>query len=81
MGGPWVIFGHYLIVRDWLLSFLTVSNGLDKQVVWIRLPRLSEGYYSEFSLRAIGQVIGHVVKIDVHTNAETRERLLCWLCV
>ncbi|KAH1098584.1 hypothetical protein J1N35_015505 [Gossypium stocksii] len=54
MGGPWVIFGHYLTVRSWSSDFSTANDNLDKQVVRIRLLELSEGYYSEFLLRAIG---------------------------
>lgn len=69
MGGLWVIFGHYLTVRLWSSDFSIADDNLEKQVVWVRLPGLSEGFYSEFLLLAIGQVIGPMVKIDAHTNA------------
>ncbi|MBA0841141.1 hypothetical protein Goarm_003651, partial [Gossypium armourianum] len=32
IGGPWMIFGHYLTVRPWSLNFSTSNDGLDKQV-------------------------------------------------
>ncbi|MBA0581914.1 hypothetical protein Gorai_024073, partial [Gossypium raimondii] len=43
IGGPWVIFGRYLTVWPWLPNFSTSQNGIELQVVWIRLPRLPEG--------------------------------------
>lgn len=60
----------------WALPFIsplipncvTLLEEGNNQVVWIRLPGLSKGYNSEILLRAIGQVIGPVVKIDKHTT-------------
>ncbi|KAK5838350.1 hypothetical protein PVK06_007079 [Gossypium arboreum] len=80
MGGLWVIFGHYLMVRLWSSDFFIANNNLDKQVVWIRLFELSEGCYLEFLLRAIGQVISLMVKIDAHTNTTTRGRFV-WMAM
>ncbi|MBA0819629.1 hypothetical protein Gohar_025672, partial [Gossypium harknessii] len=37
------------------------------QVVWVQLPGLSEGYYTSFILKAIGQVTGSVIKINGNT--------------
>ncbi|PPR81285.1 hypothetical protein GOBAR_AA39427 [Gossypium barbadense] len=75
MIGPWVSFGCYLMVRSWSSDFSTVNDNLDKQVVWIQLLGLLEGFYSNFLLRAIGQVIGLIVKIDAHTTATVKGRL------
>ncbi|KAK5804210.1 hypothetical protein PVK06_031859 [Gossypium arboreum] len=54
IGGLWVIFGRYLIVRPWSLEFSTSQSGIESQAVWIRLPRLPKGYYSDCLLRVIG---------------------------
>ncbi|MBA0757788.1 hypothetical protein Gotri_020854 [Gossypium trilobum] len=62
-------------VVDGILS-ITFSN----QVVWIRLSGLPKGYYSDCLLRAIGQMIGPVVKLDVHTVSARRGRFV-WLAV
>ncbi|MFQ6662670.1 hypothetical protein Gotur_030451 [Gossypium turneri] len=43
-------------------------------VVWIRLPILPEWYYSDFLLRATGQTVGLMVKLDVHTDCARKER-------
>ncbi|PPE02506.1 hypothetical protein GOBAR_DD00490 [Gossypium barbadense] len=72
--GPWVIFGQYLIVRPRSPTFSTSQNEVDTQVVWVRLPGLPEGYYSNYILRAIGQAIGPVLKIDENTYSAKRGR-------
>ncbi|MBA0642962.1 hypothetical protein Goklo_027288 [Gossypium klotzschianum] len=74
--GPWVIFGQYLIVRPWSPTFSTSQNEVDTQAVWVRLPGLPEGYYSNYILRAIGQAIGPVLKIDENTYSAKRDDLL-----
>ncbi|KAA3454265.1 reverse transcriptase [Gossypium australe] len=42
LGGPWTIFGHYLIVRPWTLAFTTDQDHPNNLMVWIRLPGLPE---------------------------------------
>ncbi|XP_016747098.1 uncharacterized protein [Gossypium hirsutum] len=74
MGGPWVIFGHYLTIRPWSLDFSATNKEVDNQIVWIRLLGLSEGYYLKMLLRAIRKAIGLVIKTDEHTNAAIRGR-------
>ncbi|PPD82804.1 hypothetical protein GOBAR_DD20264 [Gossypium barbadense] len=75
IGGPWVIFGHYLTIKPWLLDFSTANTKVDNQIAWIKLPGLSEGYYSKMLLRAIGQTNGPMIRIDEHTNIAIRGRL------
>ncbi|MBA0572254.1 hypothetical protein Golob_002609 [Gossypium lobatum] len=74
LGGPWVVFGYYLSVRAWSADFLTSNSEVDKQVVWIQLLGLFEGFYSDFSLRAIESMIRLVFQIDAGTDAAVRER-------
>ncbi|PPE02226.1 hypothetical protein GOBAR_DD00753 [Gossypium barbadense] len=78
--GTWVIFGQYLTIRHWSLDFSTSNNEVDIQVVWIRLPGLPESYYSNFLLRAIGQVIRSGSSLIDIQIAESRNTLLDWLC-
>ncbi|MBA0739476.1 hypothetical protein Gogos_012745 [Gossypium gossypioides] len=42
------------------------------RVVWVRLLGLPEGYYSNFILKAIGQAIGPMIKIDDNTEKAKR---------
>ncbi|MBA0732589.1 hypothetical protein Gogos_016666 [Gossypium gossypioides] len=46
----------------------------------ILLSGLPKGYYSDCLLRAIGQTIGPVVKLDVHTVSAHQGRFV-WLAV
>ncbi|MBA0712529.1 hypothetical protein Golax_011628, partial [Gossypium laxum] len=80
IGGPLVIFGQYLIVHPWLSMFSTSQNKVDIQFGTIRLPDLLEGYYSHFLLRAIGQAIGPIIKLDEHID-NTRRGIFASLVV
>ncbi|MBA0761387.1 hypothetical protein Gotri_024041 [Gossypium trilobum] len=61
--------GDYLRVRPWSPNFLTTQNEIDTQAIWVRLPGLPKGYYSDFLLKAIGQTIGPILKI--HENIDS----------
>lgn len=74
MGGPWVMFGHYLSVQPWMASFSTERDVFGSQVVWVRLPALPECFNSECLLREIDQLIGTVVKIDLNMRQARRGR-------
>lgn len=70
--GSWSIFGYYLMVRSWSPSFSINQSHMNNVMDWIRLLGLSEGMYTKRLLKAIGGVIGPVVKIDQNTNKGTR---------
>ncbi|MBA0596313.1 hypothetical protein Gorai_013139, partial [Gossypium raimondii] len=75
-----VVTKLYLTIRHWSLDFSTSNNEMDIQVVWIRLPGLPESYYSNFLLRAIGQVIRSGSSLIDIQIAESGNTLLDWLC-
>ncbi|MBA0856950.1 hypothetical protein Goshw_005210 [Gossypium schwendimanii] len=81
IGGLWVSFGRYLIVRPWSLDFSISRSGIESQVIWIRLLELPKGYYSDCLLRVIDKTIGSVVKLDVHTDCARMgfARLVVWV--
>lgn len=60
------MFGHYLSVQSWTPSFSTKKDAFGRQVVWIRLPALPECFYSGCLLRAIVQLVGPMIKIDLN---------------
>lgn len=66
--------GSYLTVCPWSPDFCITQSGIESQMVWIRLPGLLEGYYLECLLRVIGQTIGTIIKLDVHTDGGRRGR-------
>ncbi|KAI9085009.1 hypothetical protein K1719_033001 [Acacia pycnantha] len=71
-GGPWMVYGAYPTVQPWSLDFDAKTSVVSKVVAWIRIPGLSFRYYHKSTLRAIGALLGEVVKIDYMT--ETRGR-------
>ncbi|MBA0856323.1 hypothetical protein Goshw_026739, partial [Gossypium schwendimanii] len=36
MGGPWMIYGHFLVVQPWSRDFITSESYPSKMVVWVR---------------------------------------------
>ncbi|MBA0694471.1 hypothetical protein Goari_004758, partial [Gossypium aridum] len=73
-GDLWAVFNYLPVVA---IFFFIVRDELDAQVVWIRLLGLPKCYYLECPVRAIGQNIRTVTKIDEHTNGVRRERFAC----
>ncbi|KAI9072052.1 hypothetical protein K1719_045991 [Acacia pycnantha] len=60
IGGPWMIFGAYLIVQPWTIAFDPRTAKLSNAVVWLRISGLSFRYYHKGTLRAIGRLLGEV---------------------
>ncbi|KAI9085351.1 hypothetical protein K1719_032728 [Acacia pycnantha] len=71
-GGPWMIFSAYLTVQPWSLDFDARSSAISKVVAWARISGLSFKYYHKSTLRAIGSLLGEVVKIDYLTETKGR---------
>ncbi|KAI9083555.1 hypothetical protein K1719_034497 [Acacia pycnantha] len=71
-GGPWMIYGAYLTVQPWSLEFDAKTSSISKVAAWVRILGLSFRYYHKSTLRAIGSLLGDIVKIDYMT--ETRGR-------
>ncbi|KAI9117977.1 hypothetical protein K1719_011119 [Acacia pycnantha] len=71
-GGPWMIYGAYLTVQPWSLEFDAKTSSISKVVAWVRIPGLSFRYYHKSTLRAIGSLLGDVVKIDYMTESRGR---------
>ncbi|KAI9072186.1 hypothetical protein K1719_045853 [Acacia pycnantha] len=73
-GGPWMIFGAYITVQPWSIAFDPRTANLSNAVVWLRISGLSFRYYHKFTLRAIGRLLGEVIKIDYTTETRGRGR-------
>ncbi|KAI9100091.1 hypothetical protein K1719_024309 [Acacia pycnantha] len=67
-----MIFGAYLTVQPWSLDFDAKSSVIAKVVAWVRIPGLSFRYYHKSTLRAIGSLLGEVVKMDYMTETKGR---------
>ncbi|KAI9071434.1 hypothetical protein K1719_046604 [Acacia pycnantha] len=73
-GGSWMIFGAYITVQPWSIAFYPRTANLSKAVVWLRISGLSFRYYHKCTLRAIGRLLGEVIKIDYTTETRGRGR-------
>ncbi|KAK8494133.1 hypothetical protein V6N12_009730 [Hibiscus sabdariffa] len=71
-GGPWMLFGHYLVVEPWTVDFFTFQPHSNRVVAWIRLPGLLVTLHQKNMIMAIGKCIGPVIKIDYQTESGRR---------
>lgn len=47
MGGPWMVFGHYLIIRRWSPDFNLYTDIINTSPAWIRISGLPMLFYEE----------------------------------
>ncbi|KAK8564731.1 hypothetical protein V6N12_058314 [Hibiscus sabdariffa] len=66
IGGPWVIFGHYLVVEPWTVDFSSQPYP-SRVMAWIRLSGLPITLYQRSIITVIGECIGSVIKLDYET--------------
>lgn len=79
-GGPWIIGGHYLTVRQWAPNFDPSVDVINKVIAWIRFPGLPVEYYNSLALTRMGSLVGKVIQIDRNTEDAVRGRF-ARLCV
>ncbi|MBA0583698.1 hypothetical protein Gorai_014545 [Gossypium raimondii] len=53
--GPWIVFGHYLIVQPWTMDFNTLQHFPNMILAWIRFLGLSGFLYKKQILEEIGR--------------------------
>jgi hypothetical protein len=70
--GPWLIYDHYLIAREWTPNFHPNNATIEKVAVWIRISGLPIEYYDAKILHYIGNRIGKTVKVDRNTLSQER---------
>lgn len=47
MEGPWLIYDHYLVVREWSPNFHPSSKAIEKVAVWVRFFGLPIEFYDD----------------------------------
>ncbi|XP_058776020.1 uncharacterized protein LOC131650323 [Vicia villosa] len=80
MEGPWLIYDHYLSVREWRPNFCPSSDAIEQIAVWVRISGLPLEYYDARVLEFIGNRIGSTVKVDRNTLSIERGKY-ARLCV
>ncbi|KAL8166809.1 hypothetical protein V2J09_008308 [Rumex salicifolius] len=71
IGGPWTIFGHYVIIKPWSPNFNPLTDVISTSPAWIRLHDLPVILYEESILLQLASAIGKPIKVDqqtLHTN-------------
>ena len=67
----WLVIGHCLIIRRWLLDFITKFASLKLEVVWVCLLGLLLEYYDPLVLKEIGSIICPILRIDANATLES----------
>ncbi|XP_018466068.2 uncharacterized protein LOC108837533 [Raphanus sativus] len=73
-GGPWRVFGSYLVVQAWTPSFDPLSDDIVTTPVWIRLANIPINFYHKSILMGIAKALGKPVKVDLTTLNFERAR-------
>lgn len=67
MEGPWLIYDHYLLVREQRVSFCPSGDTIKQLVGWVRILGPPIEYYDNRVLQFIVDRIGKTVKVDKNT--------------
>ncbi|XP_048623663.1 uncharacterized protein LOC125592501 [Brassica napus] len=73
-GGPWRLFGSYLIVRAWSPEFDPLRDDIVTTPVWIRLTNIPVNFYHRSILMGIAKELGKPIRVDLTTLNFERAR-------
>ncbi|KAJ6376307.1 hypothetical protein OIU76_025440 [Salix suchowensis] len=71
-GGPYLVFGRPLMLREMPEFFNFNSSEMSTLPVWIKLPNLPLSCWSGICLSKIASVIGNPIQCDMLTSSMTR---------
>lgn len=63
-GGPWRVFGSYLMVQAWTSGFDPLCDDITTTPVWVRLANLPLNLYHRTILMGIAKGLGNPIKVD-----------------
>ncbi|KAG7579838.1 Ribonuclease H domain [Arabidopsis thaliana x Arabidopsis arenosa] len=73
-GGPWRIFGSYLMVQAWSPEFDPLRHDIATTPVWVRLSNLPVNLYHKSILMGIARGLGKPIRVDLTTLNFERAR-------
>lgn len=73
-GGPWKVFGSYLLTQAWVPDFDPLRDEIDTTPVWVRISNLPVNFYHRSILMGIAKGLGSPVKVDLTTLKFERAR-------
>ncbi|KAI9125197.1 hypothetical protein K1719_003813 [Acacia pycnantha] len=71
-GGPWVILDAYLSVVRWRPEFNPMNQRTNSAIAWVRFPDLPAPLFDKKFLLNLGNSIGKVIQLDIHTAQRAR---------
>ncbi|KAL8137243.1 hypothetical protein V2J09_003244 [Rumex salicifolius] len=74
IGGPWTIFGHYVIIKPWSPNFNPLTDVINTSPAWIQLHDLPLILYEEGVLLQLASAIENPIKVDQRTLHANRDR-------
>lgn len=80
LGGPWLIYDHYIAVQPWRPEFDPDEEVISKVAAWIRFDKLPVDYYDKGILHVLGSQVGRVLKMDPNTKGRKKGRF-ARLCI
>lgn len=78
--GPYFYVATELYMRPWMMNFVPEKETFTSVLVWIRLYSLPLDYWLPESLKAIGNKLGHFLKIS-DVNLQGKYTSFTWICV
>lgn len=73
-GGPWRVFGSYLLTKAWSPDFDPLRDEIVTTPVWVRLSNLPVNFYHKSILMRIVKGLGELIKVDLTTLNFERAR-------
>lgn len=73
-GGPWRVFGSYLLTKAWSPDFDPLRDDIVTTPVWVRLSNLPVNFYHRSILMGIAKGLGEPIKVDLTTLNFERAR-------
>ncbi|KAL8139505.1 hypothetical protein V2J09_005526 [Rumex salicifolius] len=66
-GGPWTVFGHYVVIKPWSPSFDPLTDVIATTPAWVRFSNLLVILYEEHIIFHIASTVGVLIKVDSQT--------------
>ncbi|XP_013633708.1 PREDICTED: uncharacterized protein LOC106339442 [Brassica oleracea var. oleracea] len=79
-GGPWRVFGSYLMVRAWSSEFDPLRDDIATTPVWVRLTNIPVNFYHRSILMGIAKGLGKPVRVDM-TTLNFERAMFARICV
>lgn len=79
-GGPWRVFGSYLMVQAWSSEFDPLRDDIVTTPVWMRLSNVPINFYHRSILMGIARGLGRPLRVD-ETNLKFERARFARICV